>query len=88
MSTPNVFRVTPEQVGTTDVKQFLLTAIAKEFGNDYSIVNESTMDRLMPYATGKRKIVSYAVEARGTTHSLHFDITEVSAAQSINWTGH
>jgi hypothetical protein len=87
MSTPNIFQVKPEQVGTSDVNFFLLQAIAREFGDNYSIVNENTMDRLVPYAKGKRKIRSYAVEARGTTHSLFFDITDVSDAQSINWAG-
>jgi hypothetical protein len=88
MSTPVIYQVKAEQVGTSDISFFLTSAIAKQFKGDYSIVNESTMDRLIPGYKGKRKIRSYAVEHGGQTHSLHFDITDASLAQSINWSGH
>jgi hypothetical protein len=84
---PTIFQVKPEQVGSTDINQFLLSAIAREFGDNYSIVTEQTTDRIVPYVKGLRKIKSYAVEARGVTHSLFFDITEVSSANAINWGG-
>jgi len=89
MSHPNVFIVKPEQVGSTDVPQFLLNVISKEFDGKYEIKSEQTQDRIVPYAKGLRKIKSYLVEARGADHSLHFDITEVSAANanSVNWLG-
>ena len=86
---PNVFVVKPEHVGSTDVPQFLLNAIALEFGSNYEIVSETTMDRMIPNHKGLRKIKSYLVNARGGSHSLHFDITEVSAANAnaVNWLG-
>jgi len=88
MSFPIIYQVKAEQVGTTDISHFLTSAISKQFNGSYEIVNESTMDRLVPGFQGKRKIRSYAVEASGTTHSLHFDITDASLAQAVNWTGH
>jgi hypothetical protein len=88
MATPTIYQVKAEQVGTTDISLFLTSAISKQFNGEFAIVNESTMDRLIPGFKGKRKIRSYAVEAGGTTHSLHFDITDASVAQAVNWTGH
>jgi len=89
MSQPNIFIVKPEHVGSTDVPQFLLNVISKEFDGKYEIKSESTQDRIVPYAPGLRKIKSYLVEGRGADHSLHFDITEVSAANAnaVNWLG-
>jgi hypothetical protein len=84
---PNVFIVKPEQVGQSDVSQFLLSAIAREFGNDYSIVAEQTVDKITHYSKTPRKIRSYAVQARGETHNLFFDVTDVSSANTINWAG-
>jgi hypothetical protein len=85
----NIFTVKPEHVGSTDVPQFLLNVIAAEFSNNYEIVSETTMDRMVPNTKGLRKIRSYLVNARGGSHSLHFDITEVSAANAnaVNWLG-
>jgi hypothetical protein len=89
MSQPNIFIVKPEHVGSTDVPQFLLNVISKEFDGKYEIKSETTQDRIVPYAKGLRKIKSYLVEGRGEDHSLHFDITEVSAANAnaVNWLG-
>jgi hypothetical protein len=86
---PTIFQVKPEQVGSTDISQFLLNALAAEFGSNYEIVNEQTVDRIIPSHKGLRKIKSYLVNARGGSHSLHFDITEVSAANAnaVNWLG-
>ena len=84
---PNVYIVKPEHVGQSDINQFLLSAIAKEFGDNYSIVAEQTVDKITHYSKTPRRIKSYAVEARGTTHNLFFDVTEVSAANAINWGG-
>jgi hypothetical protein len=88
MSSPTIYQVKAEQVGTSDISFFLTSAIARQFQGEHSIVNESTMDRLIPGFKGKRKIRSYAVEHGGRTHSLHFDITEASVAQAVNWSGH
>ena len=89
MSKPNIFVIKPEHVGSTDVPQFLLDAISKEFDGKFEIKSEQTVDRIVPHAKGLRKIKSYLVEARGGDHSLHFDITEVSAANAnaVNWLG-
>lgn len=89
MNQPNVFIVKAEQVGSTDVTQFLYSALAGQFGNNYEIVNESSIDRMVPYIKGIRKIRSFAIKSNGQNHSIHFDITEVSAANtsSQNWLG-
>jgi hypothetical protein len=87
MSHPTVYLVKPEHVGSTDINMFLYSVLAKEFGDNFEVVNESTSDRLLPNAKGMRKVKSYGIKARGTNHSIHFDITEVSTASSINWMG-
>jgi hypothetical protein len=87
MTTPTIFQVKPHQVQGTDINQFLNAAIAAEFGTNYNIVSESTLDRVVPYSKTPRKIKAYAVEAGGTTHSLYFDITEVTSANTIDWLG-
>jgi len=86
---PNTFIVAAEQVTGGDVAQFLYSALAGQFNNNYEIVNESTLDRIVPYAKGTRKIRSFGIKANGVNHSLHFDITEVSSANmaSQNWLG-
>jgi len=87
MSQPNIFLIKAEQVGSDDINSFIYKALAAEFGDNFEVVNESTSDRILPNTKGLRKIKSYGVRARGTNHSLHFDITEVSAAGSVNWMG-
>jgi hypothetical protein len=86
---PNTFIVEASKVGSNDVVQFLYSALAAQFNNNFEVVNESTLDRLVPYAQGLRKIRSYGIKAGGQNHSIHFDITEVSAANvaSQNWLG-
>jgi hypothetical protein len=81
---PTVYYVSPEQVGQQDINYFLQQAIARQFeGHPYCIVNEQTLDRLDRNRPGTlRKIKSYLVEASGTTHSLYFDITDVSIVNS------
>jgi len=84
---PNIFIVKAEQVGTNDVNQFIYSALAKQFGENFEVVSESTIDKIVPYATGLRKIKAYAVNAGGVAHSLYFDITETSVNNTINWLG-
>lgn len=84
---PQIFHVKPEQVGQQDVGEFLRSAIAKEFGTDFYIVNEQTLDRITSYSRTPRKIRTFLVEAKGTTHSLFFDVTEVSIVNSQGWFG-
>lgn len=78
---PPLFYVAPEQVGQQDVNYFLQQALARQFdGQNYCVVAEQTQDRLDPRKPGTtRKIKSYAIEAGGVTHNIHFDITDVSA---------
>jgi hypothetical protein len=89
MSQPTVYLVKAEQVGSDDINLFLYAALSKQFGDSLEVVNESTSDRLLPGRKGMRKVKSYGIKARGENHSVHFDVTEVSAANisSQNWLG-
>jgi hypothetical protein len=88
MAEPTVYQVTPEQVGGKDIMQFLRQQISNNFNGNFEIVNEQTMNRIVPYSKTPRRIVSFLVEAGGQTHSIFFDTTDVSAASTINWIGH
>jgi hypothetical protein len=88
MAEPTIFQVKPEQVGGKDIMDFLRQQIAHQFSNNYEIVNEQTMNRIVSYSKTPRRIVSFLVEAGGQSHSLFFDTTECSAASNINWLGH
>jgi hypothetical protein len=88
MAEPTIFQVKPEQVGGKDIMDFLRQQIAHQFSNNYEIVNEQTMNRLVSYSKTPRRIVSFLVEAGGQSHSLFFDTTDCSAATNINWLGH
>jgi hypothetical protein len=85
---PKVYQVTPEQVGGKDIMQFLRQQISNNFNGNFEIVNEQTMNRVVPYSKTPRRIVSFLVEAGGQSHSIFFDTTDVSAASTINWIGH
>ena len=87
MAEPQIYKVSPEQVGGKDIMQFLRDEISKNFNGAYEIVNEQTMNRLVSYSKTPRRIVSFLVEAGGQQHSIFFDTTEVSTASSINWLG-
>ena len=67
---------------------FLRQQIARQFNNNYEIVNESTVNRLVSYSKTPRRIVAFLVEAGGQQHSIFFDTTDCSAATNINWLGH
>jgi len=88
MAEPQIYKVTPEQVGGKDIMQFLREEISKNFNGAYEIVNEQTMNRLVSYSKTPRRIVSFLVEAGGQQHSIFFDTTDCSAASNINWLGH
>jgi hypothetical protein len=85
---PTIYQVKPEQVGGQDIMQFLRQQISRNFNGAYEIVNESTMNRIVPYSKTPRRIVSFLVEAGGQSHSIFFDTTDCSAASTINWIGH
>jgi hypothetical protein len=88
MAEPTIFQVKPEQVGGQDIMQFLRTQIARQFNNNYEIVNEQTLNKLVSYSKTPRRIVAFLVEAGGGQHSIFFDTTDCSAATNINWLGH
>ena len=89
MNQPTVYLVKAEQVGSNDINLFLYSALSKQFGDSFEVVNESTSDRILPNRKGMRKVKSYGIKSGGQNHSIHFDITEVSAANvsSQNWLG-
>jgi hypothetical protein len=85
---PQIFIVKPEQVGNQDISEFLRQAISKEFdGQEYFIANEQTVDKITSYSKAPRKIRMFLVQANGKSHSLFFDITEVSLINSKHWAG-
>ena len=88
MAEPTIFQVKPEQVGGKDIMDFLRQQIARQFNNNYEIVNEQTLSKLVSYSKTPRRIVAFLVEAGGQSHSLFFDTTDCSAATNINWLGH
>jgi hypothetical protein len=88
MAEPQIFQVKPEQVGGQDIMQFLRQQIARQFNNNYEIVNESTVNRLVSGFKTPRRIVAFLVEAGGQSHSIFFDTTDCSAATNVNWLGH
>lgn len=85
---PAIYIIKPEQVGGRDVSDFLRQAIATEFsGKEYMIVNEQTLDKPTSYSKTPRKIRIFSVQEGLRSHAIFFDITEVSAANQINWLG-
>jgi len=84
MDQPAVYKVTPEQVGSEDVNDFLRAALSRQFdGKNYSIVNEQSLDR---YFNGKKcRIKAYAVEVDGLTHAIYFDVTDVGVLNNTSW---
>jgi len=84
MAEPTIFQVKPEQVGGQDIMQFLRTQIARQFNNNYEIVNEQTLNKIVSYSKTPRRIVAFLVEAGGQPHSIFFDTTDCSAATNIN----
>jgi len=88
MAEPQIYIVKPEHVGGKDIMDFLRQQIARNFNNNYEIVNEQTLNKIVPGHKTPRRIVAFLVEAGGGQHSIFFDTTDVSAATNINWLGH
>lgn len=84
---PQIYQVTPEQVGGKDIMDFLRQQLSRQFTN-YDILNEQTLSKITSYSKTPRRIVAFLVEAGGQQHSIFFDTTECSAASTINWLGH
>jgi hypothetical protein len=87
MAEPTIYQVKPEQVGGEDIMQFLRTQISRNFNGAYEIVNEQTMNRIVPGFQKPRRIVSFLVEAGGQQHSIFFDTTDCSAMANVDWLG-
>lgn len=86
--TPTIYHIKPEHVGGKDIMQFLREQISKNFNNNYEILNEQTLNKIIPGHKSPRRIVAFLVEAGGGQHSIFFDTTDCSAATNINWLGH
>jgi hypothetical protein len=84
---PTIYQVKPEQVGGQDIMQFLRTQISRNFNGAYEIVNEQTLNRIVPGFKTPRRIVSFLVEAGGQSHSIFFDTTDCSAMGNVDWLG-
>lgn len=85
---PTIYQIKPEHVQGQDIMQFLRQQIARNFNNNYEILNEQTLNKIVPGHKTPRRIVAFLVEAGGQNHSIFFDTTDVSAASTINWIGH
>jgi len=82
------YLIKPEHVGQQDLHEFLHAVIGKEFeGQNYSIVGETPLDRLIPGREGIRRLIALNVETGAETNAVYFDVTEVQASRSINWLG-
>jgi hypothetical protein len=87
MDQNNIFVVKPEQVGKTDLMEFLREAISKEFqGKDYYIGQELSLERTTPYSPNSlRKFKGFCICEEGKQNkTIYFDVTEVP---QINWIG-
>ena len=85
---PVIYQVRPEQVGGADIMDFLRQQLARNFGTNFEIVSEQTLNKNTTYSKTPRRIVAFLVEVSGEKHSVFFDTTECSAASNINWLGH
>lgn len=85
---PIIYQIKPEHVQGQDIMQFLRQQVARNFNNNYEILNEQTLSKMIPGYKTPRRIVAFLVEAGGQNHSIFFDTTECSAATNINWLGH
>jgi hypothetical protein len=71
----NIFIVKKEQLGGSDVNEFLREAIDREFsGKDYMIASETIVDTITHYSATPRKIKGFAISAAGRSHTIYFDI--------------
>jgi hypothetical protein len=89
MLQPVVYHVKPEHVGNSDLSEFLRSAISKQFdGKDFFIGNEQTIDKRTPYSDTPRKFRVFHIQVgEKETHTIYFDITDVSLINTIGWTG-
>ena len=80
---PPIFRVSREQVGSSDLAEFLRKAIHRQFeGKEYYISTEEIISSPTPYSREPRKLRGFMVNENGRGHAIWFDVTEVD---NFNW---
>jgi hypothetical protein len=78
-----IFKVTPQQVGSSDLQQFLREQIHKQFaGKEYYISNEEIMESATHYSKTPRKLRGFMINENGVGHAIWFDVTEIIP---FNW---
>lgn len=87
MSQPVYFVVKPEQIGNTDLQEFLRKAIQKQFeGKEFYISKELIEEKVTHYSKTPRKLRGFLINEAGTRgHTIYFDVTDCS--QGVNWLG-
>lgn len=87
MSKPVYFIVKPEQIGSTDLQEFLRKAVQKQFeGKEYYISKELIEEKITPYSKTPRKLRGFLInEGNSQGHAIFFDVTDCS--QGVNWLG-
>ena len=85
-TTPVIYVVKQEQVGSEDLGTFLRSAISKQFeGKEYYIAKEEIQERPTHYSTTPRKLRGYMInENNERGHAIWFDITDV---KTVTWVG-
>lgn len=85
---PVYYHVKPEQVGNTDLGDFLRKAIQKQFeGKEYYVTKEVIEEKVTPYSTTPRKLRGFLInENNSIGHAIFFDVTDVPNSV-LNWMG-
>lgn len=88
MNQPVFYHVKPEQVGNTDLGDFLRKAIAKQFeGREYYVSKELIEEKATPYSSTPRKLRGFLInEANTIGHAIYFDVTDIPNS-TLNWMG-
>jgi hypothetical protein len=76
---PPIYMVTKEQVGASDINEFLRNAIDREFsGSDYMIGTELIRETITHYSKTPRKLKGFSIITGGRNITIYFDITDVT----------
>ena len=86
MEHPTIFIVKPEQIGSSDVGEFLRNAISKQFeGKEYYVAKEEIVERPTHYSKTPRKLRGYMINEGNTVgHAIWFDVTDI---KTVTWVG-
>ncbi len=80
---PTIYHVKKEQVGSTDLADFLRNAIHRQFANkDYYIAREEIVEMPTHYSTSPRQLRGFMINENGKGHAIWFDVTDIS---TFNW---